>query len=71
MGGVFLTCCLAAFKVTRHFTPQIGEVVALMLAVGLTLGGLLVLANWVYYPVRELVEMRVERAADARARRDR
>jgi hypothetical protein len=69
MGGVFLTCCLAAFAVTRHFTPGLGDVIAWMLAAGLFLGGFLVLANLLYYPVRELVVLRADEGADRRARR--
>jgi hypothetical protein len=31
MAGIFLTCCTGALKNTRHFTPEVGMVISLML----------------------------------------
>jgi len=37
--GVFLACCVRGLEVTRHFTPELGLIVALMLAFALIVGG--------------------------------
>jgi hypothetical protein len=43
MDAIFLTCCLRGLEVTRHFTPELGLTIALMLAVAVAVGGVLYL----------------------------
>lgn len=35
MTSLFLACCVRGMEVTRHFTPQLGAIIAGMLAVAL------------------------------------
>jgi hypothetical protein len=41
--GLFLACCVRGLEVSRHFTPELGMTVALMLGVAFIVGVLLVL----------------------------
>lgn len=43
MGAMFLACCVRGMEVTRHFTPELGLTIALMLAFALTVGAALYL----------------------------
>ncbi len=43
MDAMFLACCVGGMEVTRHFTPELGLTVAIMLAFALTVGGALYL----------------------------
>ena len=43
MDAIFLTCCVRGLEVTRHFTPELGLTVAIMLAFALAVGGALYL----------------------------
>ena len=39
VGELFLACCLRGMEVTRHFTPELGLTIALMLGFALIAGG--------------------------------
>lgn len=43
MSGLFLTCCVRGLEVTRHFTPELGQTISLMLAAAVAVGGLLLI----------------------------
>ena len=43
MASLFLACCVRGMEVTRHFTPELGTIVAGMLGVAVVVGGLLLL----------------------------
>jgi Mg/Co/Ni transporter MgtE len=45
MSGLFLTCCVRGMEVTRHFTPELGTTVVLMLAFAVVMAGLLLVAS--------------------------
>jgi Mg/Co/Ni transporter MgtE len=44
MYGLFLSCCLRGMEMTRHFTPDIGQTILLMLVAALIVAGLLLIA---------------------------
>lgn len=35
MANIFLACCVRGMEVTRHFTPELGTIVALMVGFAL------------------------------------
>jgi hypothetical protein len=50
MVGIFLACCVRGLEVTRHFTPELGLTVALMLAFALVVGAGLLLMRPILLP---------------------
>lgn len=45
MAAAFLTCCVRGLEVTRHYTPDLGATVALMLAFAVLVAGLLLILS--------------------------
>jgi hypothetical protein len=45
VSGLFLTCCVRGLEVTRHYTPELGQTISVMLAVALLVGGLILISE--------------------------
>ena len=45
MDAVFLTCCIRGMEVTRHYTPDLGATVALMLAFAVLVAGVVLISS--------------------------
>jgi ABC-type branched-subunit amino acid transport system permease subunit len=43
VSGLFLTCCVRGLEVTRHFTPELGQTISLMLAAAVAAGALVLI----------------------------